>query len=236
MKILRGILALLPLAITAAVLPMMPEKVPVHYNINGNVDRVGSRAELLLLPVILLAVAAVSALAMKHYEKRAESADESEARSARANRKALGVISLALPALFGALQCGVLYMTYRNARADSVAVSADFLVRLIFILVGLLCMVLGALMPKSERNNLFGFRVTWSMYNDTTWKKSNTLGGIVFIIIGLLLIVTTAFVPVFALTLLMLGYLLTGTVILSVYAYMVYKEEMAKEESAKQTR
>ena len=66
MKIAKGIIALLPLVITAAVLPFMPESVPMHYDINGNIDRMGSRYELLLMPLLIIVIVAVSAFVMKH--------------------------------------------------------------------------------------------------------------------------------------------------------------------------
>ena len=82
-------------------------------------------------------------------------------------------------------------------------------------------------MPKTERNNVFGFRVTWSMYNENTWKKCNTFGGIVFVIIGLLMMISSAIVPAAFVIFLMLGYLLAGTVVMLVYSYKVYKAEKA---------
>ena len=227
MKILRWMIALLPLAITAAVLPIMPEQVPMHYNIEGAVDRMGSRYELLLLPVIIILVVAVSGFSMKHYEKRADSADGSEAKSARMNVKVLKISSFAVPVIFGALQGGVLYMTYRNAKAENVEVNSDLIVRLSVILIGIMCVVFGIIMPKTERNNVFGFRVTWSMYNENTWKKCNTFGGIVFVIIGLLMMISSAIVPAAFVIFLMLGYLLAGTVVMLVYSYKVYKAEKA---------
>lgn len=227
MKILRWIIALLPLAITAAVLPMMPEQVPMHYDINGAVDRMGSRYELFLLPVIIILVVAVSGFTKTHYEKRADSADGSEGKSARMNVKVLNISSFAVPVIFGALQGGVLYMTYRNATAEHVEVNSDLIVRLSVILIGIMCVIFGMIMPKTERNNVFGFRVTWSMYNETTWKKCNTFGGIVFVIIGLLMMISSAIVPAAFVIFLMLGYLLLGTVIMLVYSYKVYKAEKA---------
>lgn len=227
MKYLKGIIALLPLVITAAVLPIMPERVPMHYNIEGAVDRMGSRYELLLMPLMIILIAAVSAFVMKHYAKRAEGPeDDRDAMAARKNLKSLKWISVLIPAIFGVLQIGVLYMTYRNATAQSVEVDSDMIVRLTSILIGIMCIVMGTLMPKTAINHIFGFRVSWSMYNENTWRKGNRFGGIAFVVIGMLLIVTAAIVPAKAIALLMIGYLLGGTAVMLVYAYRVYKEEI----------
>lgn len=50
---------LLPLVEIAAVLPFLPDTVPVHWGIDGMPDRYGSRFELLIPAAILLLVGAV---------------------------------------------------------------------------------------------------------------------------------------------------------------------------------
>lgn len=230
MKILRWILALIPLGITAAVLPLMPERVPMHYDIEGAVDRVGSRNELLFMPLLIIAIVAVSTFVTKHYSRRAEETNDGKsAKAAETNAKTLNVISLAVPVFFGILQSCILYMTYKNARSDSIEVNSDLIVRVVYIVLGIMFALCGFFMPKVERNNMFGFRTTWSMYNDNTWRRCNRVGGVLFIVLGLLLILTSALVPATAITFLMLGYLVTATAALMVYSYNVYKEERAGE-------
>ena len=226
MKKLKGILALIPLVITAAVLPFMPERVPMHYDIEGNVDRMGSRYELLLMPLLIIVIVAVSLFVAKHYAQRAESADSAEANSAKANSKVLHITSLAVPVIFGVLQCGILYMTYRNANSPETQVNSDLIVRLTFILIGAMCVVMGNFMPKAPRNNLFGFRVTWSIYNDNTWRKTNRMGGIFFVVIGLLMVITAALAPVKLAAMLSFVYLMGATAILLIYARKVYNDEI----------
>ena len=229
MKKLKGIIALIPLVITAAALPFMPESVPMHYDINGNIDRMGSKYELFLMPLLILAIMAVSAFVMRHYKRMAESADEKEASSAKMNIRVLNVSSLAVPVIFGILQCGILYMTYRNAQEQNATVNSNLMVRFTFIMIGVMCIVMGNYLPKTERNHIFGFRMSWSMYNDNTWRKCNRMAGIVFIIIGLLMIVTSAIAPAVAIVFLHLGYLIIATVGLTIYAYKVYQREIARK-------
>ena len=228
MKILKGIIALLPLVITAAVMPFMPEKVPMHYSIDGSVDRMGSRYELLLMPLLIILILAVTSFVVKHYQKRAGGPDDDRnAKTARANIKSLNVISIAVPVIFGALQLGILYMTYQNAKADIVEIKSDLIVRLTFILIGIMCVVFGNLTQRTEMNNLFGVRMKWSMYNENTWRRCNSFGGIVFIIAGLLIIVTSAIVPANVIAVAITAYLLIATVIIMVYSRKVYQEEIS---------
>lgn len=230
MKKVRTILSLVPLVFTAAVLPFFPDRVPMHYGFDGQVDRFGSRYELFLLPLIIILVTVVSALYMKSSEAKANGPDDdSEAASARANLRVLGITSLLIPAIFGALQLCLLWMTYRNAGAENVNVNSDIIMRAAFILVGVMMLVMGNYMPKTVKNNFFGFRMSWTMYNENTWRKSNRFGGIVMMIVGLLMIISSAVVPPIVLPFVMLGMLTAAIVVMTVYAYRVYRAEKTKD-------
>ena len=50
------------------------------------------------------------------------------------------------------------------------------------------------LMPKTKKNPVVGVRVKWSMYNDTTWMRSNRFGAVALMITGVLIVMTSVFV------------------------------------------
>ena len=52
-RLLR-LLTVLPILISAVVLPLLPERIPAHYNLAGEIDRWGSRLEIFILPVFCL--------------------------------------------------------------------------------------------------------------------------------------------------------------------------------------
>lgn len=90
--------------------------------------------------------------------------------------------------------------------------------------------ILGNYMPKTKRNHIVGVRVSWSMYNDTTWRKSNRFGGVSMMIAGLLIILTTLFVRASVAVALLLAYVLIAAAITLVYSRKVYKAECSKNE------
>ena len=57
--ILYALLSFLPLGITLAILPGLPEQIPAHYGLDGTVDRWGSRYETLIFPAIILLFSAL---------------------------------------------------------------------------------------------------------------------------------------------------------------------------------
>ena len=77
-------------------------------------------------------------------------------------------------------------------------------------------------------NRVAGVRVSWSMYNYTTWMKSNRLGAVAMIIVGVLTIITTVFTKSSIAVIMLIIYLLVATVITLIYSYKVYKKELDK--------
>ena len=81
-------------------------------------------------------------------------------------------------------------------------------------------------MPKARKNSALGVRTTWSMYNDVTWMKSNRVGAVMFVAVGVLDIVTAFLVESNVATVLMLVYIMIMAVGITVYSYKVYKAEV----------
>ena len=63
-KILWG-LTLLPMFITAVALKFMPDKVPMHYNMSGEIDRWGSKYENFIFPCIIIVMTVFWKLLMR---------------------------------------------------------------------------------------------------------------------------------------------------------------------------
>jgi uncharacterized membrane protein len=54
---------------------------------------------------------------------------------------------------------------------------------------GMLFILLGNYLPKLPRNFFFGIRVPWTLSSDIVWKKTHVVGGWMFVISGVLIIV-----------------------------------------------
>ncbi len=50
--------------------------------------------------------------------------------------------------------------------------------------VGVGMVILGNIMPKLRRNSLVGLRTPWSQSSEVVWKKSQRVGGILFMAAG----------------------------------------------------
>ncbi len=57
----------------------------------------------------------------------------------------------------------------------------------ILVLIGLLLVFLGNLLPKVPRNFFIGIRTPWTLSNDEVWYQTHRMGGVFFILGGLIL-------------------------------------------------
>ena len=223
MKKAMWIIAAINLAVTAAVLQLLPETVPMHYNIYGEADRWGSKYESLLIPGMALALSLLMQLFIMHFEKKTASGSDKEKASALSNTKVMKIIGVSMVSVFTVLQGFLLYNSYTGGTQSGF----DF-GRVTCILCGALFAVLGNFMPKTKKNYLLGFRMKWSMYNDTTWMKTNRFGGAVLVAVGLLSILAAVLADAGLSLILMTGFLMLALVAVIVYSYSVYKKELEK--------
>ncbi|MCB0217602.1 MAG: SdpI family protein [Caldilineae bacterium] len=187
--------------------PTAPDKVPVHWNLAGEVDRYGSRAEgLLILPgMALLIYVLLRAL------PRLDPRRENYARFAGSyTAMRLGILGL----LFAI--DGVMLLTLRGVAVDVGLVVGG--------LVGLLLVGLGMLLPRFQPNWFAGIRTPWTLSSDRVWQQTHALGGKLFVVMGLLVILAgLSKAPwVFGLA---MGSVVLGSLGLVVYSYLLWRRE-----------
>lgn len=176
-------LMFLPLLVVLISLKFLPDQIPAHYGISGEVDRWGSKYETLIFPGVTIIFGIIMLIITKYASKQEKGGN---------NNQKIGIITgILLLLLFNIMTFYFLYTDFNKVEnLASVPIDPS---QLIFISLGVIIMILGNIMPKVKMNSMIGLRTTWSMKNEITWKKSQRFGGISFIIIGILIIITNLF-------------------------------------------
>lgn len=224
-KKIMWIISVIPLILTGIAIQFMPDSVPMHYDMSGKIDRYGSKYENIIFPIFILLITLFWQIFIIYYEKKALTAStDKERHEAASNAKCLIIVSISTSIVFGIMQCFILFGSYFEATKNSTHASID-IAKVSCILLGVLYIILGNYMPKTKKNGTIGVRISWSMYNDVTWAKSNHFGAIALIITGLLTIITSIFVSGNLSTILMLIYLAIAVVAILIYSYDIYRDE-----------
>ena len=227
MKKIMWAISFISLAGTAVVLQFLPDTVPMHYDMAGNIDRWGSKYENLIFPLILLAMSLLWTLLIRYYEKKADKAPyEKERTDARTNIKVLSIVGVATAAMFTVMQGFILYGAYSGAVSEAEKQTVD-IGKVSCILLGILFIVLGNFMTKTRINSTICLRVSWSMYSENTWRKSNRFAAYAIIAAGIVTILLAVFIKnSFAATMMSLGALLLACIAALIYAHKVYVKEI----------
>ena len=225
-KRLMWIISFIALAGTGIVLQFLPDSVPMHYDIAGNIDRWGSKNEKFIFPVLIIAISLFWTLFIRYYEKKASrSTDEKEISGARSNAKVLSIVGLSMAVMFTAEHAFSLYGSYVEARDNATNASVNT-GKIPFILLGLMLIIIGNFMTKTRINSAVGLRISWSMYNDNTWRKSNFFAAIAIMITGVLMIIISVFIEnALALAAITVGLITLASILSVIYAHKVYVQE-----------
>lgn len=221
------ILCFLPIVITAIAMLFMPDRVPMHYGMNGTIDRWGSKYENFIF-AIFTPLMGLFFKGCAYYLKKSAN-DDKKKKEAESNMIVLNFLSIWVLFIFNIISLITLYLAYSKAKSISASVSVD-LQKITTMLSGILFIMAGNYMPKCKNNGLIGVRTAWSMKNDKAWALSQRYGGISFAIAGLIIIAGACFLNGIAATI----YLTAVTAILLVVCiyltYAAYKKSLADNE------
>lgn len=169
----------LPLVLAIIAVGFMDTKIPMHYDFAGNVDRWGSKFEIFILPIATIIIGAFLLWVGKITAKQEKNGNNNE-------KYLLYTIAMCL-VIFNVINIMIIYSGLQ--KLEKLEFNGISFAQIVLGLNGLLFIFLGNKMPKLKRNKAVGMRTKWSMANDLVWKKSQKTGGIIFILMGMVLMI-----------------------------------------------
>lgn len=163
-------IVLTPFVYLAIIWNTLPEKVPVHWNYKGEIDRWGDKFSLItilfLLPVLIYVLMTfipridpknrISLMGGKFYQL-----------------KFILVLFMSLIALL------ILYTTKERSINNP---------NLVFALMGAFFVILGNYFKVIQPNYFLGIRTPWTLENSEVWKATHLFAGKLWVVGGLLLV------------------------------------------------
>ena len=207
---LVGLMIIAPLIYGAIIYPQLPSRIPTHFNIEGKADAWGGPSSIFIGPGIMGAVSIFVYILMSNLKifdpKKYDEAND----TLYSNFAVLTV------AFLSALSTIIIYS---STHADEINVG-----KLILPLIGLSFAGLGWYMPKFKQNYFVGFKLPWTLENETNWNETHKVAGKLWIYGGLFQAVVTFILPMkFG----FIGFMLATAVMViipSVFSYRLFKK------------
>jgi len=203
------IIIIIPVAYLLAIWAELPEEVPMHWNAKGQIDRYGSKNELVGLLLMLN-------LPLYFILKYAPKIDPKK----KISESQLAGLRLVMHLFMSALALFILYSTKQAEMSSPFGIIS---------LVGLLFAGLGWYFTKLKPNYFIGIRTPWTLESEEVWTRTHKASAPVWMIGGIfmaiaLLIVESASVYI------VLGTTLLLTIYSVGYSWWAFKNPIQKNE------
>lgn len=212
LRYLVWIIIIAPLVYLGVVWKELPEIVPMHYSIDGQIDRYGNKKELFIVMLIMTVVNIFVYLLTSNIHRIDPKKRNTAENLPRMRRLAFGV------AVF--LSC-IGFFIIHSSLQQSVSINASY----ILAATGLLFSFIGNYMYNIKQNYFAGMRLPWTLESEENWKKTHLLSGKLWfgggIIIALLCVSLPAKAAFIAFSV-GAGILVIVPII---YSYQLYKKE-----------
>ena len=198
--ILTSLVMLIPVAVGLLLWNRLPDPMPSHWDINGNVDGWSSKAFTVFgIPALLLALHWVCVIASC-----------ADPKHRNYHPKMFTLVLWICPVI------GLILTTFVYGAALGYDLKIGILMPL---LVGLMFIIVGNLLPKCRQTYTMGIKLPWTFASEENWSKTHRFGGKVWVIGGILTM-ATAFLGSF--------WFLMGVVVVMVaaptlYSYLYYR-------------
>ena len=185
---------------------VFPETVPVHWNIAGEVDRYVSRFEgAFVLPIVVTAMYLLF-LFIPLIDPKKEKYQQFQN----------------VYHIFRYILILIMWVIYLIASFNGLGYNIRVEIW-IPLTIGVLFLILGNYMGKIKSNWFMGIRTPWTLSNDEVWNKTHRLGGKLFMLMGLLLMLSPV-LPWQSLTLTLIIPVSIIALVPVVYSYLLYRK------------
>jgi uncharacterized membrane protein len=168
--ILTSIMILLPIIAGVILWDKLPEQMPIHWNISGEVDKwCGKAFAVIAMPLLMLAIHWIC-LAITF----------SDPKNHGNSGKILHITFWIIPVINLALSA----FTYSAAMGN--AIKTELFASL---LLGFIFIVTGNYMPKCRQSYTVGIKLPWTLHSEENWNKTHRFAGRVWLVGGVIITV-----------------------------------------------
>ncbi len=162
---------LVPFVYLGYIWEKLPQKVPMHWNSSGEIDRYGNKTELIFLLFMLPVLIYLLFLFIPKIDPK---------KKIEKMGKKYELLKFYMVLFMSVLAIWIIHSTYTQSMGNS---------NFVLMLVGLLFLILGNFFKTITPNYFVGIRTPWTLENETVWKQTHTMAGKLWFAGGLLILI-----------------------------------------------
>ncbi|QRN85221.1 SdpI family protein [Clostridia bacterium] len=184
----------------------LPAQIPIHWNINGEVDNYGSRAfGVFGIPFITLGV-----FLLFYFLPNLDPRKHNYPQFAR-SYQAIKLVTIVF-----------MFMLYCATILYSLGVPVNISL-VVNLLVGIMFIIIGNYLGKVKHNYFVGIKTPWTLADEEVWKKTHRLAA-PFMVIGGVVFIAGAFIQQTAVYILSFTVLMIAVLVPTVYSYLLFRK------------
>lgn len=178
-QIIFAITMILPFLVTIVFWFFLPDSIPAHYNALGEIDRWGSKYEMIIIPIASLVMYGFFLLMTKVTKEKQ-------------NIKILLITGIIMLIVF--LVMTIVFNVKAYLITSNTTYDFNFdIYKIISSLLGIVLIIIAPLMKKAKLNSIFGLRTSYSMKNEKSWQISQLYGCYIMLVSGLIILIGSLF-------------------------------------------
>ena len=198
-------IVLAPFIYLASLWDQLPDTVPLHWNMEGEIDNYGDKSELILIPILLPLLIYFIFTIVPMIDPK-------------------GKIN----------QMGNKYFTLKMAMTIFMSILAMIIIysvknetlynpNYIVLLMGVLFVILGNYFKTLRANYFIGIKTPWTLENEIVWKETHKLAGKIWFIGGLIIILSSLLLDQKTNFSLFIGITIIISLVPVIYSFFKYK-------------
>jgi uncharacterized membrane protein len=184
----------------------LPDKVPVHWNLEGEIDRYGSKGMLWMIPIMLPLLTYAIFLLVAQFDSNGQLSKM----GFKYER-----LKFLLVLLMSALASYILFATKEQTMALPSVLPG---------LIGLLFAVLGNYFPVLKQNRYIGVKTPWTLKSELVWNKTHKMASKYWFVGGIIIFVSSLFLNHSATITLLLVVTAVISIVPMAFSYFEYQK------------
>ena len=198
---MTSFIILLPILAGLLLWDQLPEQIPSHWNIDGEIDGWSSKPFAVFgLPLILLAVQWLCTLGTAADPKKANHSG-----------KVMHLVLWIIPII------SILLFTVTYATALGKDIDIDLIMP---VFIGFVFAVIGNYLPKCKQNYTIGIKIPWTLNSEENWNRTHRFAGRLWMVCGLAIMLTGFFGSFWIFVPIVLLMILAPTI----YSYVLHRK------------